>query len=193
VDGKPIRLITPDLEEKVYFLLNKPPNVLTTTKDDRGRPTVMDLVLGATDGRIFPVGRLDFDAEGALLLTNDGDLAHMLTHPRYHVPKTYEVKVKGRPEEASLDKLRRGIYLEDGATKPADVEVLGTAKVNTWVSITISEGRNRLVKRMFWRIKHPVMKLVRTQFAGIGTQGLRHGEYRPLSKKELAGLRQMVS
>jgi 23S rRNA pseudouridine2605 synthase len=163
------------------------------TRDDRGRKTVMDLVLGATSGRIFPVGRLDFDAEGALLLTNDGELAHQLTHPRYHVPKTYQVKVKGRPAEAALDKLRKGIYLEDGPTKPADVEVVKKVKANTWVEITISEGRNRLVKRMFWRIKHPVMKLVRVQFAGIGVQGIKHGDYRELTKRELAGLRRMVS
>lgn len=192
VDGRRVRLVDAEDQEKVYFLLNKPPNVLTTTRDDRGRKTVMDLVKGASDGRIYPVGRLDFDAEGALLLTNDGELANLLTHPRYHVPKTYLAKVKGLPSEPKLDKLRRGIYLEDGPTKPAHVEVAQRAKVNTWVEIIITEGRNRQVKRMFWRIRHPVMKLVRVAFAGISVDDLAPGEFRTLSRKELAHLRSLV-
>ncbi len=113
VDGRPVRLQTEEEQEKVYFLLNKPPRTLTTTRDDRGRQTVLDLVAGAADSRIFPVGRLDFDTEGALLLTNDGSLAHKLTHPRYSVPKTYLCKVKGRPAEEELDKLRKGISTTD--------------------------------------------------------------------------------
>lgn len=193
VDGHRIGLIREDRQEKVYFLLHKPPNTLTTTKDERGRKTVLDLVVGASQGRIYPVGRLDFDAEGALLLTNDGELAHKLTHPRFAVPKTYLAKVKGRPAEDKLEKLRRGIYLEDGPTKAAHVEISQSVKRNTWVEITVTEGRNRLVKRMFWRIGHPVMKLVRVQFASLSLDGLRSGEYRPLTKREVQGLRAMVS
>lgn len=193
VDGRRVQVTSPQAQEKVYFLLNKPPAVLTTTKDDRGRRTVMDLVVGASLARIYPVGRLDYDAEGALLLTNDGELANLLTHPRYHVPKTYMAKVKGVPAEDKLDKLRRGIYLEDGATKPAHIEVVQKAKVNTWVEITVTEGRNRLIKRMFWRIQHPVLKLVRTRFGSLTTDGLRPGDYRSLSSKELVELRSFIA
>lgn len=193
VDGHKVPITTPELQEKIYFLLNKPAGFLTTTKDDRGRRTVMDLVKGATEGRIYPVGRLDFDAEGALLLTNDGELANLLTHPRYHVPKTYMAKVKGVPKEEELDKLRKGIYLEDGPTKPAHVELAQKARVNSWVEITVTEGRNRLVKRMFWRIRHPVLKLVRVRFGALTTDGLRLGDHRELTKKELQALREFVA
>jgi 23S rRNA pseudouridine2605 synthase len=193
VDGRRVQVTSPEAQEKVYFLLNKPAGFLTTTKDDRGRKTVMDLVAGASQARIYPVGRLDFDAEGALLLTNDGELANLLTHPRYHVPKTYMAKVKGVPTEDKLNKLRKGIYLEDGPTKPAHVEIVERAKVNTWVEITVTEGRNRLIKRMFWRIQHPVLKLVRTRFGALDTERLRLGEYRELSRKELAALREFIA
>jgi 23S rRNA pseudouridine2605 synthase len=193
VDGKKIPVTAPDRQERVYFLLNKPAGFLTTTKDDRGRKTVMDLVVGASIARIYPVGRLDFDAEGALLLTNDGELANLLTHPRYHVPKTYMAKVKGVPPEDKLDKLRKGIYLEDGPTKPAHVEIVEKVKKNTWVEITVTEGRNRLIKRMFWRIQHPVLKLVRTRFGALDTEGLRLGEYRELNKRELSALREFIA
>lgn len=192
VDGRRVSLVSEKVHEKVYFLLHKPPNTLTTTKDERGRKTVLDLVSGASDGRIYPVGRLDFDAEGALLLTNDGDLAHKLTHPKFAVPKTYLAKVKGRPAEDKLEKLRRGIYLEDGPTKAAHVEIHQQVKRNTWVEITVTEGRNRLVKRMFWRIGHPVMKLVRVQFGTLSIDGLRSGTYRSLTKREVQSLRTMV-
>lgn len=192
VDGRQVFVRPADEQTKVYFLLNKPAGFLTTTKDDRGRRTVMDLVRGASDARIYPVGRLDYDAEGALLLTNDGELANLLTHPRYHVPKTYLAKVKGVPAEPQLDKLRRGIYLEDGPTKPAHVEVIEKVRVNTWVEITVTEGRNRLIKRMFWRIQHPVLKLVRTKFGALDRDGLRLGEYRELEPKELVQLRALL-
>ena len=152
----------------------------------------MDLVRGASDARIYPVGRLDYDAEGALLLTNDGELANRLTHPRYHVPKTYLAKVKGVPTEAVLDKLRRGIFLEDGPTKPAHVEVIEKVRVNTWIEITVTEGRNRLIKRMFWRIQHPVLKLVRTKFGALDRDGLRLGEYREIEPRELDQLRALL-
>lgn len=192
VDGKKIRLAPEGQQEKVYILLNKPTKTLTTTRDERGRKTVLDLVVGAGDTRIFPVGRLDFEAEGALLLTNDGALAHQLTNPKFHVPKTYQVKVKGRPRDDELERLRRGIYLEDGPTKAAHVEVLQETKMNTWVEITVTEGRNRLVKRMFWRLRHPVLKLVRVRYGNLTAEGLKVGQYRLLTKKELTELKAMV-
>jgi len=193
VDGRKVSVPSESHHDKVYLLLHKPAGVLTTTKDDRGRRTVMELISNVDGTRLFPVGRLDFDSEGALLLTNDGDLAHALTHPKYHVAKTYAAKVKGTPKEADLDKLRRGIYLDDGPTNPAHVEVLGKARINTWVEITITEGRNRLVKRMFWRIRHPVMKLVRTEFAGLTLDGLPPGKSRLLTKREVARLKELAT
>lgn len=192
VDGRRVRIASESEQEKVYFLLHKPAGTLTTTKDERGRKTVLDLVAGASGTRIYPVGRLDYDAEGALLLTNDGQLAHQLMHPKFHVPKTYMAKVKGRPKEADLDRLRRGIYLEDGPTRAAHVEVVEEVQRNTWVEITVTEGRNRLVKRMFWRIRHPVLKLVRVSFGNLTIDGLKPGAYRMLTKKELQGLKAMV-
>jgi 23S rRNA pseudouridine2605 synthase len=192
VDGHRVNTVTSHGQLKVYFLLNKPAGVLTTAKDDRGRDTVMDLVAGAHDSRIYPVGRLDFDAEGALLLTNDGDLAASLMSPRTHVPKVYRVKVKGEPEEKGLDLLRRGIRLEDGPTKPCEIEVLGTARVNTWVEVTLTEGKNRQLKRMFWRIKHPVMKIQRVSFGGIELGDLDVGKYRSLTKAEVDLLKNAV-
>lgn len=192
VDGRRIQLTTDTDQEKIYLVLNKPAGFLTTTKDDRGRQTVLDLVKPAGDTRIYPVGRLDFDAEGALLLTNDGELAHQLTHPRFHVPKTYLAKVKGRPTEATLDKLRKGIYLDDGPTRATHVEIVDHVERNTWVEITVTEGRNRLIKRMFWRIRHPVMKLVRESFGNLTRDNLKLGEYRLLTKKELQQLKATV-
>jgi 23S rRNA pseudouridine2605 synthase len=193
VDGRKVRVSGWQKQEKIYLLLNKPPQILTSTRDDRGRRTVMDLVIGATQGRIYPVGRLDFDAQGAILMTNDGDMAHRLTHPKYHVPKTYAAKVKGVPPEESLEKLRRGIYLEDGPCKAAHVEILDRVERNTWVEITVTEGRNRLIKRMFWRIRHPVMRLVRTSFANLTLDNLDLGESRMLTKKEVRGLSAHIS
>lgn len=193
VSGKHVQLFTEEQQDKAYFLLHKPGGVLTTTSDDRGRKTVMELI-GTKDTpvRIYPVGRLDFDTEGALLLTNDGSLAHKLTHPKYHVPKTYLVKVKGVPDEDKLDKLRRGIYLDDGPTKPATVEVVRHTEANTWVEITVTEGRNRMVKRMFWRIRHPVLRLIRTEFAGLSVEKMGPGSFRVLTNKEVQSLLRYV-
>lgn len=192
VDNRSVRLVALEDQEKVYFLLNKPANVLTTVKDDRDRTTVMDLVAGATESRIFPVGRLDYDAEGALLLTNDGDFANQLIHPRYHVPKRYMVKVKGTPKAPDIEKLRRGIYLEDGPTGPSHIEILGKAKVNTWMEVVLTQGKNRQIKRMFWRIQNPVQRLIRTHFGGLSIEGLEVGQYRLLTKREVLGLKSQV-
>lgn len=189
VDGKPC-LLSKDLqEEKVYFLLYKPAGVLSTTRSDCDRQTVLDLVHGSSGTRIYPVGRLDYDAEGVLLLTNDGDLTNRLIHPKHKIPKVYHVKVSGTPKPADLDKLRRGIYLEDGPTGPNQIQVLGKARVNTWLEVILTQGKNRQIKRMFWRIQNPVMRIVRTQFAGLTVDGLRPGQYRSLTKRELSFLK----
>ena len=189
INGKRVSISEDLISERVYFLLNKPANVLSTVKDDGDRTTVTKLIKGIGDARIYPVGRLDYDAEGVLLLTNDGELTHQLLHPKKKIPKVYMVKVKGEPAEANLDKLRRGIYLEDGPTGPTKITVIKKARVNTWVEVTLTQGKNRQIKRMFWRIEHPVMKIVRTSFAGLSVQGLRPGEFRQLTKRELTFLR----
>ncbi|MBH1989070.1 MAG: rRNA pseudouridine synthase [Myxococcaceae bacterium] len=189
VDGKRIHTASEQITERVYFLLYKPVGTVSTARDTAGRKTVIDLVLGAAAGRIYPVGRLDYDAEGALLMTNDGELTNQLIHPKYHVPKVYEVKVKGTPSEEQLNKLRRGIYLPDGPTGSSEIEVLRKAKVNTWLRVVLTQGKNNQIKNMFWRIEHPAQKLIRTHFAGISIAGLAPGEFRPLTKKELATLR----
>lgn len=188
VEGKDIAIMPEEFREMVYFLLHKPPRFLTSSKSQDDRATVMELVKGATDSRIFPVGRLDYDSSGALLLTNDGELTNKLLHPKYHVKKTYHVKVKGVPLPADLDKLRRGIYLEDGPTGPCEINVLGKAKSNTWVEVVLTQGKNRQIKRMFWRIKCPVQKLTRIKFGELSIENLPEGHYRPLTKKELREL-----
>lgn len=189
VDGKRVQISEDTTSERVYFLLNKPSGVLSSVKDDGDRLTVTKLIKGIGESRIYPVGRLDYDAEGALLLTNDGDLTHQLLHPKKAIPKVYMVKVKGQPREENLDKLRRGIYLEDGPTGPCQMKIVKKAKINTWVEVILTQGKNRQIKRMFWRIENPVCKLVRTHFAGLSIEGLRPGEFRSLTKKELTYLR----
>lgn len=187
VDGRIVSLS--GKTKNVYILLNKPAGYVSTTNDEKDRPTVLDLVLGFTEERVYPVGRLDFDSEGALLLTNDGELTNRLLNPKHHVTKIYNVKVKGVPTEEELDKLRRGIYLEDGPTGPCKIEVISKAKVNTWVQVILTQGKNRQIKRMFWRIEHPVMKIERIQFAGIAVNRLPLGECRHLTRPELEALK----
>ena len=166
----------------VYYLLNKPPGVVTTAADPQGRRTVLDLV--PLEPRVFPVGRLDFDSEGLLLLTNDGELAHRLTHPSYGVEKEYLAEVEGRPGRAALRKLREGVDLEDGQTAPAKVSELAPSQLR----ITIHEGRNRQVRRMCEAIGHPVHRLVRTRIGPVAERGLRPGEWRPLTLAEVRAL-----
>lgn len=185
VNGRPIRQ-----EQKLYLMLNKPKGVITTMEDPKGRSTVRDYLKGIKE-RVYPVGRLDYDSEGLLLLTNDGDLAHKLTHPRHHVPKTYHATVERVPHGNSLDKLKKGIRLEDGLTAPAEVEyhdVDPDGKYAT-IAITIHEGRNRQVRRMFDAIHHPVTRLKRISFGGIPLGGLQRGKYRMLTSEEIRKLR----
>jgi pseudouridine synthase len=180
------------LEPKVILLLNKPRGYLSTVKDPKGRLTIMDL-LKNVHWRIYPVGRLDFDAEGLLLLTNDGDLAHLLSHPRFSVPKTYLVKVAGVPEEKKLIRLKRGVMLEDGEAKAVSCSLVRQREKNSWVRVVVTEGRNRLVKRMFSAIGHTVLKLKRVEYGPIQLGDLPFGQFRYLKPEEIEKLRQISS
>jgi 23S rRNA pseudouridine2605 synthase len=170
----------------VYYLLNKPAKVVTTARDPEGRPTVLDLV--PAEPRVFPVGRLDWDTEGLLLLTNDGDLAHGLTHPSRGVPKAYLAEVAGIPGRAALRRLREGVDLEDGRTAPARVRVVQSTPAGSAVEIVIHEGRNRQVRRMCEAVGHPARRLVRTRFGTLVDNRLTPGEWRALSSAEIRGL-----
>lgn len=184
VSGRPIRN-----EKKVYLVMNKPKGVITSASDPEGRKIVSDYLRDIKE-RVYPVGRLDYDTEGLLLLTNDGEFANLLTHPKHHVPKTYMATVKGVPHGSELDKLKAGIMLDDGMTSPADVEYkdIDTVKNEATISITIHEGRNRQVRRMFEAISHPVIKLKRISFGDLLLQNLKRGLFRHLTKDEVEDL-----
>jgi len=169
-------------EPLTYVLLHKPGGVVTTARDPHGRPTVVGLV--GHERRVVPVGRLDADTTGAILLTNDGPLAHRLMHPRYEVDKVYEADVEGEPDEDDLRRLREGVELEDGRTSPARVELIGRAQVR----VTIHEGRKHQVKRMLDGVGHPVLRLHRSSYAGLTLAGLEAGEWRELTAEEVRGL-----
>jgi 23S rRNA pseudouridine2605 synthase len=168
-----------------YVLLHKPAGVVTTASDPQGRLTVVDLV--QHESRVVPVGRLDADTTGALLLTNDGELAHRLAHPKYEVEKVYEADVEGEPSDDALLRLTDGVELEDGRTAPARVRPLGPSLVE----LAIHEGRNRQVKRMLEAVGHPVLRLHRSRYAGLTVEGLEPGEWRELSADEVAALRSL--
>lgn len=181
------RAIKP-IEEKVYIAFNKPRGCISTCMDERGRKTVLDFLEEYDKLRIFPVGRLDYDSDGLLLLTNDGDFAYCLTHPKHKLKKVYHALVKGDPLEHDLEKLRRGVMLEDGMTYPAVIYRLAPEGGNSLISIEIHEGRNRQVRRMFDHIGYPVLRLTRVSIAGIRLDGIAVGRYRNLSEDELAGI-----
>lgn len=178
VDGRPIAE-----QPLAYLLLNKPPGVVTTARDPHGRPTVVELV--PAEPRVVPVGRLDADTTGALLLTNDGPLAHRLAHPRYEVDKVYEVEVEGDPDDDALRRLREGVDLEDGRTAPGEARRLGPGRLE----LTIHEGRKHQVKRMCEAVGHPVRRLHRSGYAGLDVRGLGPGEWRELAREEVTALR----
>jgi 23S rRNA pseudouridine2605 synthase len=178
VDGVPVS-VQPGL---VHYLLNKPRGVVTTAADPQGRPTVVSLV--PPEPRVFPVGRLDQDTEGLLLLTNDGDLAHRLTHPSFGVEKEYLAEVEGSPSRAALRRLREGVELDDGPAAPAQVATVA----DNLLRITIHEGRNRQVRRMCEAIGHPVVRLVRTRIGPIAERRLEPGAWRPLDPEEVVAL-----
>jgi 23S rRNA pseudouridine2605 synthase len=181
------KLINPSLEkvEKVYVLLNKPRGYLSSVTDPEGRPTVLDL-LPASLGRLYPVGRLDFNTEGLLLLTNDGEFTNFITSARNKVEKVYEAKVKGVPEEKSIDRLRRGVTLEDGVrTAPAKIRRTGETANNSWFEILLHEGKNQQIRRMFDLIGHSVIKLRRSRIGGLRDDELKAGKWRRLSASEV--------
>jgi len=169
-----------------HVLLNKPRGTITTARDPEGRPTVVDLVKG--DVRVVPVGRLDRDTTGVLLLTNDGPLAHRLAHPRYGIEKTYVAKVRGEPSDETLARLATGVELEDGPTAPARVRRLGPSRVE----LVLHEGRNRQVRRMLEAVGHPVERLRRSRYAGLGPGRLKPGDWRELTRDEVRRLRRSV-
>jgi 23S rRNA pseudouridine2605 synthase len=185
------RLINPLLEsrENVYVLLNKPRGYLTALSDPEGRPLVSELVPQAL-GRLHPVGRLDFNTEGLLILTNDGDLTNYVTSARNHVEKVYEVKVKGVPPEQQIERLRRGVRLEDGArTAPAQIVKTGETKTNAWYEVILREGQNQQIRRMFDLISHSVTKLRRIRIGPITAEGILIGQWRHLTPVEVKRLK----
>ena len=180
VDGEAVRP-----QRLAYVLLHKPAGVVTTATDPQGRQTVVQLV--EHESRVVPVGRLDADTTGALLLTNDGELAHRLAHPKYEVEKLYEAELEDEPSDEALERIAEGIELDDGRTAPAEVRRLGPARVE----LAIHEGRNRQVRRMFEAVGHPVRRLHRSRYAGLTVDGLEPGESRELTSAEIAALRSL--
>lgn len=186
VDGK---LLTRP-EPKVYFVFNKPKGVVTSLSDPEGRPTIRDF-MRRVKYRVFPVGRLDYDSEGLLLVTNDGDFAQAILHPSHEVHKTYLVKVKGMVKEESLEKLRRGVRLEDGMTAPAGVRRIRMGRAsenNQWLEVSIHEGKKRQVRRMLEKVGHDVTKLKRVAIGGLKLGDLKPGALRPLTVEEIERL-----
>ena len=182
VDGREIRS-----EEKVYIVLNKPEGVITTAKDTHGRKTVVDMVSGF-DKRLFPVGRLDKDSTGALILTNDGELAYRLTHPKFGVDKVYKAAISGHIDRSGIARLEKGILIEGKKTSPCKVKVLKENEEGTDLEITLHEGRKRQIRKMLKTAGHPVLKLHRLRYNNLGLGNLRPGQWRKLSEKEIKGL-----
>jgi len=178
VDGEPV-----ELQPLTYVLLHKPAGTVTTASDPQGRPTVVELVEHPV--RVVPVGRLDADTTGALLLTNDGELAHRLAHPSHEVEKVYEAEVEGEPSDEALRRLERGLELDDGPTAPARTRRLGPSRVE----LSVHEGRKHQVKRMLGAVGHPVTRLHRSRYAGLTLEGLEPGRWRELEPSEVERLR----
>ncbi|MDQ0271130.1 pseudouridine synthase [Cytobacillus purgationiresistens] len=189
VDSIPV-----EREQPVYFLLYKPRGVLSAVSDDKGRPVVTDY-FSEVEQRVYPVGRLDYDTSGLLIMTNDGDFANLLMHPKSEVEKVYVTKVKGIPSKEALRKLQKGVKLEDGKTAPAKTKVLSTdkKKQTAIIEIIIHEGRNHQVRRMMEAVGHPVLKLKRERYASLTLQGLTAGEGRELTAHEVKQLRAIAS
>jgi len=188
VDNKPI----PKIPSKIYLVLNKPAGYVTTLSDPEGRPTIADLIRSFTE-RLYPVGRLDYDTEGLLVLTNDGDVSHLLQHPRHNVSRTYLVKVKGFPAESSLGKLFKGIHFVKNKPDKMKLKLHRKVSQNTWFELTIWEGRNRQIKRMFEAIGHPVMRIIRIGLGPLKLDtDLLPGKYRHLGKEEVKILKSLL-
>jgi 23S rRNA pseudouridine2605 synthase len=182
----------PTRRDPLHILVHKPAGIVTTTRDPEGRPTIIQMLPNRVS-RLFPVGRLDVQSTGLVLLTNDGDLAAVLTHPRYHVPRTYRVKVSGTPDERALGRLRRGIRLDDGPTGPVEVTIEQRRPTKTWLQITVHEGRNHLVRRLCEAIGHRAEKLQRIALGPLELGKLPIGDFRPLTPRELGALRRVAS
>lgn len=174
----------------VYFLLNKPIGIISTTSDEFARDTVVSLI--DTNERIYPVGRLDKETHGLVLLTNDGELTHKLIHPKYHVPKVYRLLIQGKPTTHQLEKLRMGVFLRDGITLPADVTVVSQKNDQAILEVTLHEGRNRQVRRMCEEVGIELLDLQRVAFGPLRLGSLERGDYRELSKKEVQSLKDAV-
>lgn len=184
VDGKPLSASG----EKVYIMLNKPVGYITSARDQFGRPAVLDLVKGVKE-RVYPVGRLDYDTEGLLILTNDGDLTYKITHPKHNIDKTYRALVSGRIEQKDIAAFREGLQIEDYTTAPAVLDLLKYAEGNSLVDITIHEGKNRQVRKMCSAVGHPVLKLKRISIGKIKLEGLQRGSWRYLTAAEVEYLK----
>jgi 23S rRNA pseudouridine2605 synthase len=180
------RLIGTDFA-KIYILLHKPRGYVTTLNDPEKRPIVTDLLVGIVE-RVFPIGRLDYDSEGLLLLTNDGDFAQRLQHPRFEIPKTYRVKIEGLLANRDLKMLERGIDLEDGPFQPRHIQLGKTNRSSAWLTLIITEGRNRIIRRAFADLGYPIIRLIRTAVADVELAGLKEGSWRHLTKKEVQRL-----
>ena len=183
VDGK---LITTEVE-RLYVVLNKPAGYVTTMKDPEGRPVVSDL-LYAIGERVYPVGRLDYDSEGLLIMTNDGSFAERVQHPRYEIPRTYLVKVRGRLARKEIQAMIKGIKLEDGPFSVKEVHEEKSNEKSQWLRVTIVEGRNRIIRRAMVALGHPVARLIRVGLGKLELGSLKPGEYRPLRKREIEDL-----
>ncbi|MCI0468581.1 MAG: rRNA pseudouridine synthase [Nitrospirae bacterium] len=175
-------------EPKVYYMLHKPVGVVTSLSDPGGRPTIKDFLKGIRQ-RVYPVGRLDYDSEGLLLITNDGELTYSLLHPSKKIPKTYLVKVKGAIGDEDIKKIGEGVWLKHGKTAPAKVRRLKGSGVNTWVELTIYEGKKRQIRLTMERVGHPVIRLKRIAIKGLKLGNLETGQYRALTPEEIKKLR----
>jgi 23S rRNA pseudouridine2605 synthase len=184
VEGRTIR----ETEDRVYHVLYKPAGCVTTLSDPEGRPTIKRYLEHIPE-RVYPVGRLDYDVEGALIVTNDGDLAYQMMHPRFGVKRTYLAKVHGVPAPEQIERLLKGVRLEDGRAKALEAGLHSRTPKNTWVRVVVAEGRQHMVKRLMEAVGAPVQKLFRADYGGIGVTGLAPGESRELTKAEVAQLR----
>ncbi len=187
VDGKEIKAPS----DRIHIVLNKPFGYISSLADPEGRPLVTDLVKDIPE-RLYPVGRLDFDSIGLLLLTNDGDFSYRLTHPKYHVARTYKVTVDGKITESELNKLRHGVELEDGFSGTCKADFLKQSGPGSVIRLTVKQGRNRIVRRMLEAVDHKVIQLMRTGFGGLELGNLKIGKYRYLTPEELADLKRSV-
>ncbi|HQL37524.1 MAG TPA: pseudouridine synthase, partial [Bacillota bacterium] len=186
VDGNIIK----SPEKKIYILLNKPSGYITSVKDQFGRPTVLDLLKGIST-RVFPIGRLDYDTEGLLILSNDGELTYRITHPKHSIDKTYRALVRGEVKGEDIKIFERGMAIEDYITAPAKMEIVRYSKGNSVIDITIHEGRNRQVRKMCSAIGHEVIRLRRIKIGDIGLGGLKTGEWRYLKDSEIRYLKEL--